>query len=72
MSRAPSGRCSAFWDGTNNGHAGRQGKFCGGGEATGVVSFDDPSATVWRTDFGSDDFYLVFSEYESDIWVMDL
>ena len=45
-----------------------------GGEATQLVAFDDPSLSV--LDFvltvGPDRFYLTISEYESDIYVMDL
>ena len=43
-----------------------------GGDATQVVAFDDPSMTVFGTAVREGHFYLAFSEYESDIWVMDL
>jgi len=43
-----------------------------GGDATLVVAFDDPSVTVFGDDMGLDNFYFAYSEYESDIWVMDL
>lgn len=43
-----------------------------GGDATQVVAFDDPSISVFGTNVGEEHFYLAFSEYESDIWVMDL
>ena len=44
----------------------------GGGAATMLVAFDDPSVLVVGFAIGSDDIYLTISEYESDIWVMDL
>jgi Tol biopolymer transport system component len=44
-----------------------------GGEATKVVVFDDPSVNVGgRFTVGPDAIYLTVSEYESDIWVVDL
>jgi Tol biopolymer transport system component len=44
-----------------------------GGDATKVVAFDDPSLTVFNAiTVGPEDLYLTISEYESDIWVMDL
>ena len=45
-----------------------------GGDATKLVSFDDPSMTVWMRIFrvAGDSFYFAISEYESDIWVVDL
>ncbi len=44
-----------------------------GGDATKVVAFDDPSLTVAPTlTVGPENLYLTLSEYESDIWVMDL
>ena len=44
-----------------------------GGEATQLVAFDDPSLSVWpRLTVGPDRFYITISEYESDIYVMDL
>ena len=44
-----------------------------GGEATQLVAFDDPSRSVLPfLTVGPDLFYLTISEYESDIWVMDL
>ncbi len=49
-----------------------------GGEPTRLVAFDDPSLTlltgpaVRSLSVGPDRFYLTISEYESDIWVMDL
>jgi Tol biopolymer transport system component len=44
-----------------------------GGEATQLVAFDDPSLSVFDVlTVGPDHFYLTFSEYESDIYVMDL
>jgi Tol biopolymer transport system component len=44
-----------------------------GGDATKVVAFDDPSLTVaGYLTVGPEDLYLTISEYESDIWVMDL
>jgi len=47
-----------------------------GGDAAKVVAFDDPSLSV-PTDLplltvGPENLYLTISEYESDIWVMDL
>ena len=42
-------------------------------EATQRVAFDDPSLSVYnRLTVGPDRFYLSISEYESDIYVMDL
>ena len=44
-----------------------------GGEATQLVAFDDPSLSVYhRLTVGPDRFYITISEYESDIYVMDL
>jgi dipeptidyl aminopeptidase/acylaminoacyl peptidase len=44
-----------------------------GGEATQLVAFDDPSLSVFNMlTVGADRFYLTISEYESDIYVMDL
>ena len=44
-----------------------------GGDATKVVAFDDPSLTVLGTiTVGPKNLYLTISEYESDIYVMDL
>ena len=44
-----------------------------GGDATKVVAFDDPSLTVFEAiTVGSENLYLTISEYESDIYVMDL
>ena len=43
-----------------------------GGDATRVVSFDDPSTDVIRAAVVGDNYLFAFSEYESDIWVMDL
>jgi Tol biopolymer transport system component len=45
-----------------------------GGEATQLVAFDDPSLSVYgfALTVGPDRFYLSISEYESDIYVMDL
>jgi serine/threonine protein kinase/Tol biopolymer transport system component len=44
-----------------------------GGEATKVVAFDDPSLSFFNfLTVGPEDLYLTMSEYESDIWVMDL
>ncbi len=44
-----------------------------GGDATKVVAFDDPSLTVLGTiTVGPENLYLTISEYESDIYVMDL
>ena len=45
-----------------------------GGNATKVVSFDDPSLTVRLGQFrtAGDSFYFSISEYESDVYVMDL
>ena len=43
-----------------------------GGDATQVVAFDDPSMTVFGIAVREGHFYFAFSEYESDIWVMDL
>jgi len=44
-----------------------------GGEATQLVAFDDPSVSVFTAfTVGADHFYLSISEYESDIYVMDL
>jgi Tol biopolymer transport system component len=45
----------------------------GGGSATKVVAFDDPSLTVlWGLSVGEEHLYLTIAEYESDIWVVDL
>ena len=50
-----------------------------GGDPTRLVAFDDPSVTVLTSGaaprsltVGPDHFYLTISEYESDIYVMDL
>ena len=49
-----------------------------GGEPTRLVAFDDPSLSVRPgvgfplLTVGPDHFYLTISEYESDIYVMDL
>lgn len=44
-----------------------------GGNATKVVALDDPSLTVAPIlTVGPENLYLTLSEYESDIWVMDL
>ncbi len=49
-----------------------------GGEPTKLVAFDDPSLTVLNSSavhsltVGPDRFYVTISEYESDIYVMDL
>jgi Tol biopolymer transport system component len=44
-----------------------------GGEATEVVSFDDPSLTVYAGfTVGPKHLYVTMAEYESDIWVTDL
>jgi Tol biopolymer transport system component len=44
-----------------------------GGESTQLVAFDDPSLEQTHGfTVGNDRFYLTLSEYESDIWVMDL
>jgi hypothetical protein len=45
-----------------------------GGEATQLVAFDDPSLSVlnFALTVSADNFYLTISEYESDIYVMDL
>jgi TolB protein len=44
-----------------------------GGDATKVIAFDDPTVTVIEaTTVGPEHLYLTISEYESDIWVMDL
>jgi serine/threonine-protein kinase len=44
-----------------------------GGEPAKVVAFDDPELSAFGTlTAGRDRFYLTLSEYESDIWVMDL
>jgi TolB protein len=44
-----------------------------GGDATQLVAFDDPSLSVYPAlTVGADHFYLTISEYESDIYVMDL
>ena len=49
-----------------------------GGEPTRLVAFDDPSLTVLASQavrslsVGPDRFYITISEYESDIYVMDL
>ena len=44
-----------------------------GGDATKVVALDDPSLGVFRfLSVGPEDLYFTISEYESDIWVMDL
>ncbi len=44
-----------------------------GGDATQLVAFDDPSLSVYPAlTVGADHIYLTISEYESDIYVMDL
>jgi Tol biopolymer transport system component/tRNA A-37 threonylcarbamoyl transferase component Bud32 len=44
-----------------------------GGEARLVIALDDPSVTVpGYLSVGADRLFLTVSEYESDIWVMDL
>jgi Tol biopolymer transport system component len=44
-----------------------------GGDATKVVSFDDPALFVpGYLSVGPENLYLTIGEYESDIWVMDL
>jgi Tol biopolymer transport system component len=43
-----------------------------GGVATKVVAFDDPSLSVFGGAVGPENLYFTISEYESDIWVMDL
>ncbi len=44
-----------------------------GGEATQPVAFDDPSRGVLGSlTVGPDHFYFTISEYESDIYLMDL
>ena len=48
-----------------------------GGEPTRLVAFDNPSLVFLVLGFpsltvGPDHFYVTFSEYESDIYVMDL
>jgi Tol biopolymer transport system component len=44
-----------------------------GGPATRIVAFDDPALAVFDAlSVGPDHIYLTVSEYESDIWVMDL
>jgi hypothetical protein len=44
-----------------------------GREARQLVAFDDPSRSVFPAlSVGPDHFYLTISEYESDIYVMDL
>ena len=49
-----------------------------GGEPTMVVAFDDPTLTALTASstrsltVGPDRLYFTISEYESDIWVMDL
>ena len=46
-----------------------------GGHPVKAVSFDDPERTVLiyaGITLASNRLYLTFSEYESDIWVMDL
>ncbi len=43
------------------------------GRPTQLVAFDDPSLSVFDVlTVGADHFYLTISEYESDIYVMDL
>ena len=49
-----------------------------GGDARKVVAFDDPSISVANIflrpplTVGAEDLYLTISDYDSDIWVMDL
>jgi len=47
-----------------------------GGKPNRLVAFDDPSLTVYKAGHsltvGPDHFYVTISEYESDIYVMDL
>ena len=66
-----------FW-GVRGGDWGIWSMSAGGGGLTQWIAFDDPSLTAYRTfnarslTVGNDHFYLTISEYESDIWVMDL
>jgi hypothetical protein len=43
-----------------------------GGDATKAVTFDDPLLIPLGMAVGSGTLYVTLSEYESDIWVMDL
>jgi hypothetical protein len=44
-----------------------------GGDANKVVVFDDPTRGVYSTlTVGPEHLYFTVTEYESDIWVMDL
>jgi len=43
-----------------------------GGDATKVVTFDDPLLNLYGMAVGSGTLYFTLSEFESDIWVMDL
>jgi Tol biopolymer transport system component/tRNA A-37 threonylcarbamoyl transferase component Bud32 len=44
----------------------------GGGDATNVVTIDDPSLIVPHFSVGPDHLYVTVGEWESDIWVMEL
>ena len=43
-----------------------------GGDATLVVHYDDPSVWAWGNAVDNGTYYIGYSKYESDIWVMDL
>ena len=43
-----------------------------GGDANEIITFDDPSLTVYSFAVGHENIYLAIATYESDIWVMDL
>ena len=43
-----------------------------GGDATNVVANHDPELMAWQFQVGSENIYFIISEWESDIWVMDL
>lgn len=45
-----------------------------GGVPSLAIDFDDPERYLYQWGFSaaSDSMYVVLTEYESDIWVMDL
>jgi Tol biopolymer transport system component/DNA-binding SARP family transcriptional activator len=58
-----------------NGEDGRQGLWSmplEGGDATLVVHYDDPALTAYGSAVHDGTYYIAVSDYESDIWVMDL
>ena len=43
-----------------------------GGDATTVFADDDPELMAFGFSIGSGNVYFLITEWESDIWVMDL